>query len=216
MLKKVSTITAMFMLAVFALPATVLAHVTVKPSEVATAARQVFTVSVPNESETADVVGVRLVIPEGVKSARPNAKQGWKIDIKKEGEGEAARVTEISWISTGATVPVNLREEFLFQAQAPAEETELKWKAYETYSDGTVVGWDQTPKEGDDANKPYSVTKVVKNSGQPAAAESKEDEKAHDDAEQRANIALGVAILGLLVGAAAFARPSTARTVTKK
>lgn len=204
MFKKVSSLVAVAAFAVVALPVSAFAHVTVKPAEVGTAARQTFNVSVPNESETAEVVGVRLIIPDGLKSARPNAKPGWKIDLKKEGEGEAAKVTEIIWTSTGGTVPVNLRDDFFFGAQAPADATELQWKAYETYSDGTVVAWDQAPKEGDETNKPFSVTKVVKDLGKtdsaaPAVTENK-------DAENRANIALAVGGLALLIAAAAVAR----------
>src|SRR5690606_19980666 len=99
-----------------------------------------------NEHDTA-VVGVRLVIPEGLASVRPYAKAGWDIKVVTTGEGEDISATEITWTSAGNNIPVSLKDDFLFGAKAPADGTELIWKAYETYEDGTVVGWDQVPSE---------------------------------------------------------------------
>jgi uncharacterized protein YcnI len=136
-----------------------LAHVSVKPAEVGVGAYQNFAVSVPNERETS-TVGVRLVIPEGLESVMPNVKPGWIIETKhpvdadsnSESEDHHEAVTEIVW--TGGTVPVGQRDEFVFSAKTPAEETTLTWKAYQTYSDGTVVAWelgknDVQPKDKD-------------------------------------------------------------------
>src|SRR4029078_6241590 len=94
------------------------AHVVVKPNEVGAAAFQTFTVGVPVEKES-PTVGLRLVIPEGVKYVSPNVKPGWKIDIKKQGEGEDAVVTEITW--TGGEIPSGQRDDFVFSAQAPSD-----------------------------------------------------------------------------------------------
>lgn len=52
-------------------------------------------------------------------------------------------------------------DEFAFTAQSPANETKLTWKAYQTYSDGSVVSWDRGgSSEGGDSG-PASYTKVV-------------------------------------------------------
>lgn len=153
-----------------------LAHVSVKPGEVGVGERLNFVVSVPTE-EADPTTMVRLVVPEGVTSVRPNAKVGWNIQIKKTGEGEEARVSEIIW--SGGRIPAEQRDEFVFSAMAPAEATTIVWKAYQTYGDGDVVAWENSPeviaeytknnppKEGgmggDDHNapRPYSTTKVV-------------------------------------------------------
>jgi uncharacterized protein YcnI len=118
------------------------AHVIVRPAEVGVAAFQTFTIGVPNEREN-PTVGVKLLIPKGVAHVSPNVKPGWNIEIKRTGSGEDALVTEIDWM--GGSIPVGQRDDFLFSAQVPAEETTLQWKAYQTYSDGTVVSWDQSP-----------------------------------------------------------------------
>lgn len=137
---------------------TVSAHVVVRPKEVAVAAFQTFTIGVPNEKDI-PTVAVRLIIPEGLKYVSPNVKSGWKIDIKREGEGEEARVTEISW--TGGAIPTGQRDDFLFSAQAPSEETNLQWKAYQTYQNGETVAWDQKPGEETEDVTPYSETSVI-------------------------------------------------------
>lgn len=95
-----------------------------------------------------------------------------------------------------------MKDDFLFGAKAPADATNLQWKAYETYQDGTVVAWDQEPSEAED-NKPYSVTKVATETD--TAASVAKAESAASDAKTAANRALYVAIAGLVVGLIAIA-----------
>ncbi len=136
------------------------AHVVVKPSQVLTGVFQTFTIGVPNEKEV-PVTELKLIIPEGLNHVTPNVKDGWDITSVKTNEGEDAKVTEINW--SGGKVPAGFRDEFLFSAQVPADETELTWKAYQTYENGDVVSWDQkgeSETEGSNSG-PASITKVV-------------------------------------------------------
>lgn len=138
----------------------VFAHVTVKPAEVKTATYQNFVVGVPVEKDI-PTTEIRLVIPEGVESVMPNLKPGWQIELKKSGEGEEEKVTEVIW--KGGSIGAGFRDEFIFSAKTPASEGTLKWKAYQTYGDGSVVNWDMEP--GTDGhgtgNTPYSSSKVM-------------------------------------------------------
>ncbi len=189
------------------------AHVVVKPSQIGVAARQVFTVSVPNEKDN-PTIALRLVIPTGLKSVTPNVKPGWTIDIKKTGEGENATVTEIDW--TGGSIPVDQRDEFYFQAQTPSKEITLNWKAYQTYEDGTVVSWDQNPdsmktmsdeqmEENEKKNLgPYSQTKIVNDlagENTPESTSSKliETEKKSSQAMTLSLAALALSVVALIV-----------------
>ena len=150
--------------AFIALAGTAMAHVVVTPSSVGVASFQTFSVSVPTEKDV-PTVALKLVIPAGLNEVVPTVKTGWQIDTKGSGD----QVTEIDW--TGGTIPVGLRDDFTFNAQAPANPTELHWKAYQTYADGSVVSWDAVPTGDDDANGdkgPYSITKVVNDLNQPA------------------------------------------------
>jgi uncharacterized protein YcnI len=137
------------------------AHIVVKPNTVGVGAFQTFTVGVPVEKDI-PTIGIRLLIPEGLKYVSPNVKPGWRINVVKEGEGEGTKVTEITW--SGGTIPVGQRDDFVFSAQVPSIVTSLNWKAYQTYSDGSVVSWDQDPSTitpGEESN-PYSVT-IIEN-----------------------------------------------------
>lgn len=191
------------------------AHVVVKPGEVGVGAYTNFIVSVPTE-EDVPTVQVRLVIPEGIKSVRPNVKPGWSIELKKVTNGDIERVSEVIW--SGGNIPVDQRDEFVFSAQTPAEESTLVWKAYQTYGDGDVVAWENSKdtidafeknnpqKEGEednhDAPRPYSETKVVNDLAVDSAKgdtmmtnhEVKEDSKSFDPALVISVIALGAAI----------------------
>ncbi len=148
----------------------VFAHVSVKPNQAGAAAFQTFTVGVPNEKDN-PTVGLRLLVPEGLKFVSPNVKPGWAIQVKKTGEKDAEKVTEIVW--TGGSIPAGQRDDFAFSAQVPSSETTLNWKAYQTYEDGAVVSWDQDPallktmseenmEKIEKAGKgPFSQTKIV-------------------------------------------------------
>lgn len=179
------------------------AHVVVKPGDVTTGAFQTFTLGVPNE-KGGNVVMVKLLIPEGVESVRPNVKTGWTITLDKVGEGEDALVKSITW--SGGAVGPDLRDEFLFSAKTPAEPTELQWKAYETYDSGVTVSWDKTaaeqPKKADGSpdfsmSGPFSVTKVAAMVDQSAAQSA--DTKSKSD-----NTARTLAVAGMAIGLISF------------
>lgn len=184
-MKKISIVSAVAFFLAVAGPAS--AHVVVRPAELGVGERTNFVVSVPTEKEVA-TTAIRLVIPDGIKSVRPNVKPGWTIRVETKGDGmkgrvlntgetlseeEAAEPAQIIW--SGGSIPAGQRDEFVFSSQAPAEEVTLAWKAYQTYADGEVVAWDadakqveeyvkNNPNPGEDdhnAPKPYSETKVV-------------------------------------------------------
>lgn len=152
------------------LPSVALAHVVVTPNQAGVGQRLVFNVSVPNEKDV-PVTMLKLDIPKGLNGVTPTVQAGWAIATDKNGDD----VTAITW--TG-TIPAGQREAFTFSAQAPATATELDWKAYQTYEDGTVVHWDQMPSddhsEASDAG-PYSITKVTNDLASTAPAKTDTD-----------------------------------------
>lgn len=172
------------------------AHVVVKPAEVLTASFQTFTVGVPNEKDI-PTTSIKLDIPAGLKFVSPTQKAGWKIDLVKDGDD----VKSITWM--GGDIDVGLRDDFTFSAQVPAATTELHWKAYQTYSDGTVVSWDQaatdTEHSGADSG-PFSVTKIVTESSADTAI--KKAIQSADNAKAMADNALYVGVAGVLIGLA--------------
>jgi uncharacterized protein YcnI len=179
------------------------AHVVVRPAEVETAAFQSFTTGVPNEKEV-PTVKVRLVIPEGLAHVTPNVKPGWTVEAVKEGTGEGAKVKEIVW--SGGQIPAGQRDDFVFSAQAPDKATNLQWKAYQTYSTGEEVAWDQAPAEDghdDESAKPYSETAVVdevSDDGQSSANESSSADKT------RTSIAIALSVVAIIMSAVALTK----------
>ena len=128
------------MLALAVIPA--FAHVIVYPHQVGIAAIQDFTVNVPNEKDN-PVVSVKLLIPNGLTSVIPYVAPKWTINTKTSGNGDNATITELDW--SEGSIPAGQADELRFQAQAPAKQTTLNWKAYQTYSDGTIISWDIDP-----------------------------------------------------------------------
>lgn len=140
---------------VFSGSQTVYAHVTVKPAEVLTAAYQTFTVNVPNEKDI-PTIKVELLMPQNIENITVTNKPDWSVEIKKEGD----KVKSVTW--SGSEIKDGFRDEFTFSAKTPADESNLEWKAYQTYSDGTVVSWDRANSEEghSEDNGPFSVTSV--------------------------------------------------------
>jgi uncharacterized protein YcnI len=193
-MKKIVVIFVSVILTFFLTSPLAFAHVVVKPAQVGIGAFQTFTVGVPNEKDN-PIVGLRLVIPEGVQQVTPNEKPGWTITMKKTGDGENTKVTEITW--TGGSVAAGLRDDFLFSVQVPSKETQLVWKAYQTYENGEVISWDQTPtkeeKDDDSAMKgPYSQTEIIDD-----LKTSKKEVPSNNNALQLSIIALALAAVSL-------------------
>lgn len=179
------------------------AHVVVRPGDAKTGTYQTFTVSVPVERNS-PTTEVKLEIPMGVTSVRPTEKPGWTIQMEKHTENDTTMVSAITW--TGGEIGVDLRDEFTFSAKTPDEPTDLQWKAYQTYKDGTVVAWDQESENSEDSEDattgPFSVTKVAADSDQDIALKDA-DSKA-SSAQQTADKALYAGIGGIVLAVIAL------------
>jgi uncharacterized protein YcnI len=182
--------------------ASVSAHVVVKPAEAVAAGFQIFTIGVPNEKDIS-TTNIKLVIPDGIKHILPTQKEGWRIDIEKGDASPDAPVRSITW--SGNEVKAGFRDEFTFSGQVPEKATELQWRAYQTYSDGTVMSWDKAVVDGGrnseaEDSGPFSVTKVVDDAATDRPIR-KADEAAAD-AKNSADMALYAGIAGIVVGLA--------------
>jgi uncharacterized protein YcnI len=205
--KKIATLGIGIMAGICSFAGVASAHVTVKPGEVVSGAFQTFTVGVPVEKGMA-TTNVKLEIPAGLDHVTPTVKPGWTIQIEKEGTGEDAIVKSITW--SGSQIDSGYRDDFTFSAKTPDTPTELQWKAFQTYADGSVVAWNLTedaqPTKADGSpdfsqSGPFSITKVLNESTQDAATKHAHD-NAHT-AQNAANRALYVGIAGILLALAA-------------
>ncbi len=199
-LKKITASIAIASVLVLASSAPVFAHVTIKPGEVATATYQVFTVNVPNEKEVA-TTAIRLVIPDNVTSVTPTNKQGWQVTTETKQAGETKVVTAITW--KDGEISDGLRDEFTFSAKTPERDGEIKWKAYQTYDDGTVVAWDQ--EESDDNHGhggdhgPLSITNVSARETSESPVINSAIEETVENAHENADRAFYISIIAVAV-----------------
>jgi uncharacterized protein YcnI len=135
------------------------AHVTVAPDRVGVGVQQLFQISIPSEKDgSLSTMSVRLVLPKGLMDVTPIIQPGWKITTQKTGED----VVEINW--AGGEIPAGQGAIFSFLAQVPPLASSLIWRAYQTYSDGSVISWDQVPAVGrgdNDSVTLYSDTQVI-------------------------------------------------------
>lgn len=182
------------------IPTTAFAHSKVTPSEVGVAEDQTFAATVENEKEI-PTVKVRLVLPGGLEHVEAFAKNGWTISTVKDGD----EVKEIIW--SNGNLPAELKDSFTFNAQAPGNETELTWKIYQTYEDGTEVAWANTDKDAKDTEGsdtgPASFTKVIND----LAAENSSIQQ--DSNNGRINLAIGLSVLSTVLAAFAVTRKKT-------
>ncbi|WP_080836600.1 YcnI family protein [Cohnella massiliensis] len=194
MKKRLSLVFALFLAFGFAQAAS--AHVTVSPGEVAQGAYQVFTIRVPSEKDAA-TTEVKLDVPDGVEVLRFEPKPEWSYETETNADG---KIVSVVWTTSGSGLGATEFGEFRFQGRVAADATELVWKAYQTYSDGSVVEW----TGAEDADTPASVTAVTPSTGESdghghGAASSGAADEASDGAG-RDPLTLGLAIAGLAAG----------------
>ncbi len=135
------------------------AHVRLDPSTTVVG-RQVYGVRVPNEKEI-PTTKMRLVVPEGVEVTGVLPVSGWSHSEKKvkveapaeeaagghSDEAATERITEITW--EGGEIKAGEYMVFNFSTNYTGEPKEVVWKAYQTYSDGSVVPWDGSSDEAE-------------------------------------------------------------------
>jgi uncharacterized protein YcnI len=180
------------------------AHVTVQPQETKQGSYEVFTVRVPSESENVTTTSIKVTVPVGVKVSRVQPKAGWKYELEKGSDGA---ITSITWTTEGSGLSQTEFDEFRISGKVADDAKELAWKAYQTYSDKSVVEWTGAP----DADHPASVTTVLAGTGEgdghgaAAAAPEASTEAAADTAASSDKLPLVLSIIAVVLGAAALA-----------
>ena len=180
------------------------AHVTVQPKETKQGSYEVFTVRVPSESENVTTTSIKVTVPVGVKVSRVQPKAGWKYELEKGSDGG---ITSITWTTEGSGLSQTEFDEFRISGKVADDAKELAWKAYQTYSDKSVVEWTGAP----DADHPASVTTVLAGTGEgdghgaAAAAPEASTEAAADTAASSDKLPLVLSIIAVVLGAAALA-----------
>lgn len=189
------------------------AHVTLNPDAAPAESFTRFAIRVPTERDN-PTVSVTVQLPVGLTFVSFQPKPGWRRTVKMAkleppievfGERITERVAEVTW--TGGSIGPGEFDEFGMSARMPSTAgRELVFPSIQTYSNGEVVRWIGPP----DADEPAPRVKVeaAAPEEEPTAAETETepaDEEEADEADDRANLALGFGIAGLVAGLGALA-----------
>lgn len=186
------------------------AHVSVNAPGATQGGYDVLTFRVPTESETAGTTKVSVQLP-GLRSARTEPLPGWQSTVTKD--PASALATEVTWTADpGVQVGPGQFAEFRISAGPLPESASVDFPTTQTYSDGTVVNWDQ-PSTSPDAEPEHPTptlklgAKSVDAHGGSATAVSShgDDDDDHDAVESEDSTARWLGGAGLVLGAVALA-----------
>jgi uncharacterized protein len=201
------------LVAVFALAAPASAHVTVTaPGATEGGSDQLITFRVPNESAKATTTQVQVSFPTDtpIASVLPQPVAGWTITttttkLAKAITTDDGEVTEavslVTWKAKTAAdgIPVGQFQQFdVIAGQLPKTPT-LTFPAIQTYSDGTVTKWIETPAPGSTAEPDHPAPVLTLSASASASAASRGTSSSASDTG-----AVVLAVIALVVAAAAL------------
>ncbi|MGC0366833.1 uncharacterized protein YcnI [Rhodococcus sp. 27YEA15] len=191
------------------------AHVTVVAPGAAQGGYSVLTFRVPTESDTASTTKVTVALPE-LKSARTEPLPGWTSVVDKDPTTLVAK--SVTWTADpGVGVAPGQFQQFVLSAgPLPTEET-VEFKATQTYSDGTVVNWDQEAlADGSEPDKPAPSLTLAAASGDghgsdsTATATEVHTDNTDNTARWLGGVGLVLGALGAALGLGALVRSKRA------
>ncbi|WP_165943402.1 YcnI family protein [Roseicella aquatilis] len=142
-------------------PTPALAHVTVEPTAAPAGSYLRAALRVPHGCNGAATTRISLGLPEGVTSAKPMPKPGWRLSIERRRLSEAVRsphgreleeeVARITW--EGGPLPDDQYDEFVVMLQAPNEPGgTLTLPVLQGCEGGKVDAWAEKPAAGHHAH----------------------------------------------------------------
>lgn len=201
------------------------AHVTVSSSDAAPGGYGKLTFRVPNESDTASTVGLRIQIPPeaALASVRAQPVPGWTVTlatteldqpIESHGQQISSYVSlaEFTAADGGGIAPGQFQEFALSGGPFP-EADALTFPTIQRYSDGNESAWIEPTVDGQEPERPAPVLTLAADpaaepaasrTGDPSAGDGATEaaDHGHDAASEPAGLALFLAILALLVAIA--------------
>lgn len=145
-----------------AAPFPALAHVVAAPGEAKAGSYSAIAFRVGHACAAGDTtLKLRVEIPDGVASARPQPKTGWTIDVEKDGD----RATAVTW--TGR-LPDDQFDDFALLMKLPAQPGALVFPVIQSCEKGESQ-WTEIPdpeRPGEKLTRPAPTVRLI-----PAAAE---------------------------------------------
>lgn len=124
------------------------AHVEVDPESAPRGSLSVLSFVVPNESDTAATVRLEVEFPTkpAILSAAVQPLPGWTSTIEKTSTSGVQAISRVIW--TGGSFGPGQFQQFFVRVALPKKGKQVVFKALQTYSDGTIVRWIETPVRG--------------------------------------------------------------------
>jgi uncharacterized protein YcnI len=132
MKRTVALLAALFALALGSVAS---AHVTVWPKQSPVNGYERYTVRVPTEKDI-PTTKVRVELPAGSTFSGWLPVPGWTLTTEKDGAGKV-----VALVFAGGQIKPGEFMEFGVSVKNPGTAADVAWKAYQTYSDNSVVEW---------------------------------------------------------------------------
>ncbi len=196
------------------------AHVTVNPKEANQGGFAKLAFRVPNERDKPTIkLEVAFPADQPIANASYKPVAGWKAvvtkkkldkPIKVHGEDVTEGVDRVTWTadSPATGIQVGQFQEFEVSVGPMPEAEQIVFKALQTYDGGEVARWIDEPKEGEEAEHPAPVLKLVKAADDHHGDAKVEEAAAKSDAAADEHDSDGpspLAIGGLIAGLAGLA-----------
>jgi uncharacterized protein YcnI len=150
------------LLALLAAPVPAFAHVVAAPGEAKAGSYSAIAFRVGHACGAGDTtLKLRVEIPDGVASARPQPKTGWTIDIEKSGD----RATAVTW---SGRLPDDQFDDFPLLMKLPAQPSTLVFPVIQSCEKGESQ-WIEIPdpqRPDEKLTRPAPTVRLI-----PAAAE---------------------------------------------
>jgi uncharacterized protein len=195
----------------FAGPAS--AHVTVHSTDAAPGGYSVLTFRVPTESDTASTTKLLVRFPTNapIASVLVQPHPGWtfttttaklpKPVTTDDGDTLTTAVSQIVWTADSAATAIKPGEfdEFAISAGPLPKVKSLAFSAIQTYSDGSVVKWDQTAAPGSTVTPDHPKPAITLSAPATSSTATSTSTSGGGDTD-----ALVLAIIALVLGAGAL------------
>lgn len=196
------------------------AHVSVSSADAAAGGFGKLTFRVPNESDTASTVAVRIQIPQeaALASLRARPVPGWTVTltetdleepIESHGQEISSYVSVVEFrAEAGGGIGPGQFQEFALSGGPFPDADELMFPTVQTYSDGNETAWIEATADGQKPEHPAPALTLAAG-GDDASATHEENSAVvsatsaeASEGTSKATVALVVAVLALVAGLA--------------
>jgi periplasmic copper chaperone A len=193
------------------------AHVTVRSPDASAGGFGTVVFTVPNESDTAKTTRVRVQIPDGtpLASVSVEAVPGWSVTTTQttltkplktdDGDTVTSATSIIDFqAAAGGGIPPGQFQEFRLSGGPFPDDGKMTFNVVQTYSDGTEAAWIEPTIQGQpEPDHPAPVLTLTSGSGVATRATAPAPAAASSGTPWQAWLALGIAVVALLVAGAA-------------